>query len=70
MQQHLSVEAIKASVQIEDIVRRRGVVLRANQSGERLEGHCPFHAFDETPSFNMYVSVSAIIALAVEPMAT
>ena len=24
-------------------------------SGERLEGHCPFHPFDETPSFNLYV---------------
>ncbi|MBV9614374.1 MAG: hypothetical protein JO031_02850, partial [Ktedonobacteraceae bacterium] len=54
--QHLSVEQIKASVHIEDIVRRRGVALRASQSGERLEGHCPFHPFDETPSFNLYVA--------------
>jgi DNA primase len=53
--QYLSVETVKASVQIEEIVRRRGVALRTNQSGERMEGHCPFHPFDETPSFNVYV---------------
>jgi len=53
--QHLSVEQVKASVRIEEVVRRRGVELHANQSGERLVGHCPFHQFDETPSFNVYV---------------
>ncbi len=53
---HLSIEQVKANVQIEDIVRRRGVSLRACQGGERLEGHCPFHPFDETPSFNLYVT--------------
>ena len=54
--QHLSVDQIKASVRIEDVVRRRGVALRATANGERLEGHCPFHPFDETPSFNLYVT--------------
>ena len=52
---YYSLHQIKASVRIEDIVRRRGVTLRPNAGGERLEGHCPFHAFDETPSFNLYV---------------
>jgi DNA primase catalytic core len=53
--QSLSVEQVKTGVRIEDIVRRRGVHLHPNQSGERLQGQCPFHAFDETPSFNVYV---------------
>ena len=53
--QHLSVEQVKTGVRIEDIVRRRGIALRVSQSGERLEGQCPFHPFDETPSFNLYV---------------
>jgi DNA primase catalytic core len=54
--QQLSVDQIKASVRIEDVVRRRGVALRTTANGERLEGHCPFHPFDETPSFNLYVT--------------
>ena len=53
---HHSIEQVKASVRIEDVVRRRGVYLRISQGGERLEGHCPFHALDETPSFNLYVT--------------
>ncbi len=53
---HHSIEQVKASVRIEDVVRQRGVYLRTSQGGERLEGHCPFHALDETPSFNLYVT--------------
>lgn len=54
--QPVSIEQVKGRVRIEDVVRRRGVALRASQSGERLEGQCPFHPFDETPSFNIYVA--------------
>jgi DNA primase len=52
--QHRSVEQVKQRIRIEDIVRQCGVELRANASKERLEGHCPFHPGDETPSFNIY----------------
>ena len=68
--QNRSIEQVKRSIRIEDIVRQRGVDLRANASGNRLEGHCPFHPGDETPSFNIYSPASAIIALAAEPMET
>jgi DNA primase len=53
---HRSLEQIKYTRRIEDIVRQHGVDLRATSSGERLQGHCPFHAEDETPSFNIYVA--------------
>jgi DNA primase len=56
MQHHHSAKTIKARVRIEDIVRQRGVALRATQSGERLEGRCPFHPGDETPSLSIYVT--------------
>jgi len=43
----------KASVRLEDEVRRRGVDLRGH--GKRLEGHCPLAGHeDDTPSFNVY----------------
>ncbi|GHO88154.1 CHC2 zinc finger domain-containing protein [Dictyobacter formicarum] len=51
-----TVQQIKAQVRLEDVIRRRGVELRGNQSGERMEGQCPFHAYDQTPSFNVYIS--------------
>lgn len=51
-----SIQAIKVRVQIEEVIRQRGVTLHAgNQSGERLVGHCPFHQPDANPSFNVYV---------------
>jgi DNA primase catalytic core len=52
--QNRSIEQTKQRVRIEDIVRQRGVDLQANTSGNRLEGCCPFHPGDETPSFNIY----------------
>lgn len=64
--QQLSVDQIKASVRIEDVVRRRGVALRANQSGERLEGHCPFTLLTRRPASISTSPLSAITALAAE----
>lgn len=50
------IQQIKAAVRIESIIQQRGLVLTANQSGQRLTGHCPFHQQDRTPSFNVYLS--------------
>lgn len=50
-----SIQDVKRQVRLEDIVQKRGVVLRPTQGGERLEGHCPFHVYDLTPSFNIYL---------------
>jgi DNA primase len=53
--QNRSLEQIKQDVRIEDVIRQHGVDLRATGNGGRLEGHCPFHSGDETPSFNVYI---------------
>lgn len=52
----VNIDELKAMISLEEVVRKRGVALQANASGERLEGSCPFHRYDETPSFNVYVA--------------
>jgi hypothetical protein len=45
-------------VRLEEVVRQRGVTLHtasSEEGEERLEGHCPFHPYDEMPSFNVYL---------------
>jgi hypothetical protein len=51
-----SIEQIKAQHSIETVVQQRGIRLVATTGGERLEGHCPFHRHDDTPSFNIYLA--------------
>jgi DNA primase len=50
-----SIQDIKHQVRLENVVQKRGVMLRPTQGSERLEGHCPFHVYDATPSFNIYL---------------
>jgi DNA primase len=49
-----TIAQVKASVRLEDEVRRRGIRLRG--STRRLEGRCPFPGHeDDTPSFSIYL---------------